>query len=445
MNDLIGAVYWTSGLVIIAVLLWFAASSHREKQPRAVKVSLLLLVGAAAFWIAYSYLSFVHPSLLLIPPGGLFVLTLLFFFPGNKPSTMSVGEITERVDERDVMFAREEYLPGTEKYEAYYAMRPHLKEVDDMIRELPPLLSPGGKYYDADVSARVTSVFRTIAAMTTQVDGEAAPTREAVDPIEITARMKRQVLEMGASEVGIARLNPMYVYTNVGRGPEPWGAPIVNNHRFAIVFTLEMDYDRVHQAPRLPTVEESADRYLDAARLSIELARQIRGVGYPARAHISDSNYQIMLPPVAVDAGLGELGRLGYLISPRYGARVRLGAVTTDLELIPDHPITFGVQDFCEKCRKCADNCPSAAIPANARTEVRGVDKWPTNVEQCVRYWRTVGTDCGLCMKVCPYSHPPTLLHNLVRAGIRRSSIARSLAVWADDLFYGRKLPIDRL
>ena len=84
------------------------------------------------------------------------------------------------------------------------------------------------------------------------------------------------------------------------------------------------------------------------------MARTIRGLGYPARAHIAGSNYQIMLPPVAQDAGLGELGRNGYLISSRFGARFRLGAVTTDLPLVPDSPVTLGVQEFCAACRKCA-------------------------------------------------------------------------------------------
>jgi hypothetical protein len=46
-------------------------------------------------------------------------------------------------------------------------------------------------------------------------------------------------------------------------------------------------------------------------------------------------------------------------------------------------------------------------------------------------------------MKVCPFSHPPTLLHNLVRAGIRRSAFARRVSLWADDLFYGRKAKVN--
>jgi reductive dehalogenase len=245
---------------------------------------------------------------------------------------------------------------------------------------------------------------------------------------------------LGADEVGTALLNPMYVYSHVGRGPEPYGAAINNTHKFAIAFTLEMNYANVEAAPDLPITEESAAKYLKGAMISLALAQYIRDLGYPARAHISGSNYQIMLPPVAYDAGLGELGRHGYLISPRFGARVRLGAVTTDLPLIAGKQITFGVKDFCEKCLRCALNCPSASIPKGSTENIRGVCKWPLNIESCFRYWRLIGTDCGLCMKVCPYSHPESLVHNLVRAGIKRSVFARRISTYGEDFFYGKKV-----
>jgi epoxyqueuosine reductase QueG len=120
---------------------------------------------------------------------------------------------------------------------------------------------------------------------------------------------------------------------------------------------------------------------------------------------------------------------------------VRLGAVTTDLPLVPDEPVCFGVQEFCEICRRCADNCPSGSIPKGGKERVRGVWKWPLAVETCLYYWRFIGTDCGICMKVCPYSHPRALVHDLVRAAISRSRIARRLALWGEDLFYGRRIP----
>ena len=430
--------YLVVGGSLALFFLIYAVYSIIENKPRAVSLGILFFVLITLLWFGTWYFLQVSDFIMGIILGAVGMVILLFSLPIGEQKKLHVERIPERVDERDVMFAREEYQPGTEQYANYYAMRPEYQKVDDNIRKLPPLLTPGGKYYHPDASKCIGAVFDTIGAMTTQVDGDIAPDRANLDPTCATRLIKQYSRDLGVAEVGVAELNPMYVYSHVGRGPETWGTQIENHHKYVIVYTLEMRYDRVELAPAMPTVKESAVQYLKAASISITLASYIRALGYPARAHISDSNYQIMLPPAAQDAGLGELGRIGYLISPKYGARIRLGGVTTDLPLIPDRPITFGVQDFCEKCRKCADHCPSAAIPKGGKSTIRGVEKWPMNVEHCIRYWRMLGTDCGICMKVCPFSHPPTFIHNMIRAGIKRSSFARTLSAWGDDLFYGK-------
>lgn len=430
----------TTGTIIALFFLMFAVSSFRERRPRAAWINLGLMAIVAILFIGFIFWWKLPGSLLSAAVVVIWILGLLYFIPLSKPTPMVISGITERVDERDTMFAREEYRPGTETYEKYYAGHPQYKDPDDRLRRLPELLGPGGYYYNPERAQQIKAVFKTIQAQTTQVDGEVSAGKLKIDPLSITSEIKDLVLRMGADEVGIAELNKMFVYSHVGRGPEPWGKPIELNHRSAIVFTLEMAYDSVQQAPDMPTTEETALQYLRAANISVSLARHIRNLGYPARAHISESNYQIMLPPVAHDAGLGELSRMGYLISLKFGARIRLGAVTTDLPLIHDRPKVFGVQDFCAICLKCARNCPSAAIPHGGKTITRGVGKWQLNAEKCTRYWRVAGTDCGLCMKVCPFSHPPTFVHKIVRTGIKYSAFARRISTWGDEFFYGRNV-----
>jgi len=202
---------------------------------------------------------------------------------------------------------------------------------------------------------------------------------------------------------------------------------------------VEMDFDIMATAPRAPVITESSKRYLQASLIAIWLASYIRGLGYRARAHI-DMNYQLILPAVAADAGLGETGRLGLLIHPRYGPRIRLAAVSTDLPLIADKPISFGVQAFCGDCKKCALNCPAGAISFGDRKMVRDVLKWSSNQEACYRYWRQAGTDCGMCIRVCPYSRPDTIVHNIVRLTAKNSPLGRKLAIAGDGLFYGKKI-----
>jgi ferredoxin len=433
-----------TGMLLLAGLVWFAGASVREHQPRAAGLALALALGVVVLSTIHIYVWAIPDAVLLSGTAGVWILGLFYFLPLGKPTAMALGTATERVDERDTMFAREEYEPDTSRYREYYQRHPDFKQDDDRLRRLPELLTPGGRYYDPARAERIQAVFRATRALTTQVDGEVAGRRTAASAAALTAAFKDQVLRLGAAEVGVARLDPMFVYSHVGRGPEPYGQPIDLKHRFAIAFTLEMDYECVRHAPDLLITEESATQYLRGANIAVSVARQIRALGYPARAHTSESNYQIMLPPVAQAAGLGELSRMGYLISRRYGGRVRLGAVTTDLPLVPDEPIAFGVQDFCAICLKCAENCPSSAIPTGAKTTVRGVDKWQLDVVRCLHYWRVAGTDCGLCMRACPYSHPPTTSHRLVRRALRRSAAARPLSVWAENFFYGRRVSVRR-
>ncbi len=451
------AIHLISGSAVVLFWALFCLSAVRERRPRAAVRSGLVSFALAAIWFGPAAIWALPSWALTMAAGVILLLAALFFLPLGTTHGLEyrpVGETVdgpdkargeERVDERDIMFAREEYLPGTSKYETYYARRPELKASDDKIRSLPQLLEPGARLYDPVRSLYTASIFQVIEGLLGQVEGDVGPDHLSVaaggdlTPAEMTARIKEYTLHLGAAEVGIARLEPAWIYSHVGRGPELWGAPIQNRHRFAIAFTLEMDYGHVEQAPAIGITEESAREYLQGALISLTLAGFIRQLSHPARAHIAGSNYQIMMPPVAHAAGLGELGRCGYLISRKYGARVRLGAVTTDLPLVPDTPVIFGVQDFCARCRRCAVNCPSGSIPRGGKVTVRGVAKWPLAAESCLQYWRYLGTDCGLCMKVCPYSHPPTLVHTLVRAGIRRSCFARAVAVMGEDLIYGRR------
>ena len=133
---------------------------------------------------------------------------------------------------------------------------------------------------------------------------------------------------------------------------------------------------------------------------------------------------------------------MGLLITPRLGPRVRLGVVTTEMPLLPDAPGDDpSVLDFCTVCSKCATTCPVGAIPSGPRSEIDGALRWRIDDATCYRYWCRVGTDCGACMRVCPYSHPDSPAHAVVRWAIRRSASARRALLWLDDLFYGHRPP----
>jgi ferredoxin len=345
----------------------------------------------------------------------------------------------ERYDERDIPFSRVRLKPGTREYAAYYAMRPRNLKVDDEIRALPGLLADGAGLSDPALFASAEGSFFLTECLRDAVDGPVSERRQAHDPRRMTDYLKSLALYYGARSAGVAELRPYHVYSHIGRDLRRHGEPIPFEPGHALAFTVEMDERMVRSAPRAPTVMESARQYVEAARVAVPLAAAIRAMGYPARAHI-DGHYRVVAPLVARDAGLGEIGRMGLLMAPRLGPRVRLGVVTTPLPLVPDRASRdVTVVDFCSRCRKCADNCPAGAIPAGAGDEVAGGRRWRVDGDACFRYWNQVGTDCARCLAVCPYSHADNPFHNAVRWGVRRSGLFRRAAVRLDDVFYGRR------
>ncbi len=404
----------------------------REQEYRAVRIGGVFTLAFLAFVVIVFLISSFTIFWL-----GLFFLFLIFvsvFLPFTSYREMTFSGEKSRYDERDIMFARARYKKGTPEYRDYYQRHPERQKEDEAIRNLPELCEPGGAFYEPVIAQKTASLFDLNKKLIPYADGQPAE-KKNVDK-NITAVLKNMAYSMGAVDVGMTRLKKEHVYSHIGRGPGTYGQPIDLDHSFVIVFAVEMDYRVMQKAPQMPVAAESAEKYLQAGTIAVAMAKFIRAMGYEARAH-TDTNYRIIVPAVAQDAGLGEVGRIGLLIHSRYGPRIRLAAVSTTLPVQIDQPIPFGVQDFCRACKKCATNCPSGAISHGLPREVRGVTKWSTNQEACYRFWRLAGTDCGICLRVCPYSKPHTLAHNFVRFAIKKSPAARYLAVWADDLFYG--------
>jgi reductive dehalogenase len=210
-------------------------------------------------------------------------------------------------------------------------------------------------------------------------------------------------------------------------------------HTHAIAITVEMDHRMMLSAPKGSSVMESSEQYLRSGILALKLAAWIRELGYEATAHI-DGNYEVICPLVAVDAGLGTIGRMGLLMTSDLGPRVRISAVTTNMPLTVNAPKSDrSTLHFCHHCKKCARVCPAAAIPEGPRSKLDGAERWRINSEKCYHFWTTSGTDCGRCISVCPYSHPDNSFHRFIRWGIKNNLLFRRMAIKLDDIFYGPK------
>ena len=427
------------GLVLGGALGAFSLVSAREGERRATLVFASAAALAVLFLVLFPVLTRAIGSWVLGLAAAVAVAVVIrCCLPLRRPIALG-GDPDRRVDERDIMFARARLKPGSPEFEAYYRSRPDNLAGDELTRSLPGLLSLEAEKAEPLAFAAAKSAFLITEELRHAVDGEVADHPVEDSPENRTARLKELALTWGAIDVGVAELDPAFVYTHVGRGTGSWGTEVTLGHRWAIAFTVEMDHREVAQAPAAAVVAESARQYVESAKIAVHLAAVIRGLGWPARAHI-DGNYRVIAPLVARAAGLGEIGRMGLLMTPRLGPRVRIGVVTTDCPLVPDQPGDDPTMlDFCSICKKCAINCPVAAIPDGERQHGERGRRWVIDHETCFRYWNVIGTDCATCMKVCPYSHPDNWMHNLVRKIIRISPGARSLMLWADDIVYGRK------
>jgi len=244
-----------------------------------------------------------------------------------------------------------------------------------------------------------TRIHRVIVALFWQDRRRVGPVsgRQIVppEPAEMAAQIKAVARRSGAALVGVTRLTDDVRYAD-------FDVPFT----YAISVAVPMDREEMLHTPSDRSGLEIQRVYKDVNRVAIELAEHIRALGWPARAstNISPDATEVLHLPIAVRAGLGQLGKHGSMITPEHGSNLRLATVLTDLPLAIDEPRDFGVDDFCASCRICETNCPPHAL-SPSKQMVRGVHRWYVDFDKCVPYFaKTAG--CGICIEVCPWSEP---------------------------------------
>lgn len=227
-------------------------------------------------------------------------------------------------------------------------------------------------------------------AMVPDRDGAIAPEpRDVSDVAAITAEIKDKARELGADLVGACELTPIMI-------DREFDMP----HRNVVAIVVHEDYAKSLRGAA--AIEAETYRvYVEVARIATDLSAYIRNMGFPAWAQHNGVT-QIQAIPTMYQCGFGELGRNGSLINPNYSANFRPSFVTTDLPLEYDAPLVYGVQDTCENCNLCRNNCPGDAI-ATDHIVTEGIKRWRIEMEKCYPYSRLHEAYCHICVDVCPY------------------------------------------
>lgn len=246
------------------------------------------------------------------------------------------------------------------------------------------------------------------------VEPYAAPPGEAAATVKAAARL------YGAALAGIAPMDESYVNLNEQGRPvvfDDVDLPMVSEAKFVIprkmkwvvALAIPMDLDLLSQAPSATADTASGLGYSHSAFAVASLAEFIRGLGYQAIPSVNDTAQSV---PFAIDAGLGELSRMNKLVTPEFGAAVRLCKVFTDLPMACDRPVDFGVAEACRQCKRCAEACPAAALSFDDEPsfQTRGVwnnpghKAWFEDSYRCFSFWQSSGTACAVCLTSCPFT-----------------------------------------
>ena len=228
-------------------------------------------------------------------------------------------------------------------------------------------------------------------AIAAKKSGDIEPTVKPVPVKDVSQEIKARASEVGFGEVGITRFDRRYVQ----EAHKSWS----KNFPHSVCLAYEQDYEATQVTPSLDSEGTHFGTYRAMQDMALALANYIRTLGYHAQIWSPVVNNAVLIP-MFVEAGLGQLGANGQLLSPHFGSRARLMLISTDALVTYDQPVDYGINSFCNICQVCVNRCPGRAL---IRDKVwwRGVKKSKVIYKRCrpvmARY-----EGCGVCMKACP-------------------------------------------
>ncbi len=321
----------------------------------------------------------------------------------------------ERFSQRDDVFCRSFWDPAVRSdrsdlfYDTYRKPLANWRKVDGFTQR---------DYALRNASWHVTDVFAELKEDEDRREGyldELTVLRDAPDqqvpfdsPAAASSEIKRVGKLFGADLIGVTAYDERWVYTHKYSRRLEHEKPNVMPEGLTHVIAKEMDHGLIDTVPSALSGTATGWGYSEDTLTLLALSQYIRNLGYEAVPNLNDTALSI---PLAIQAGLGEYGRHGMVITKEFGPRVRFGKIFTDLPLLVDQPVSFGVKEFCEACRRCSDACPVQAIPDDApsarvynRSNLVGVRKWTVDAEKCFSFWTRQNSDCSICIRVCPYN-----------------------------------------
>lgn len=163
---------------------------------------------------------------------------------------------------------------------------------------------------------------------------------------------------------------------------------------------------------RIASYACAKDYHKTLKKMLLELQKQMLAIDSTLRSRAFVDTAPLLEKQLAVEAGLGWIGRQSLLITPRYGSYVLLGEIVVDrLFDSYDKPMQ---NVGCGKCTRCVEACPTGAI----------VEPMVIDTRRCISC-HTIEAEhdfaleqhgwifgCDECQNICPYNKQAAMHNN---------------------------------
>lgn len=180
----------------------------------------------------------------------------------------------------------------------------------------------------------------------------------------------------------------------------------------SIIVVLLNYYPEIKQNPGLPEIAKYAygsDYHRIMKKKLRSLLHRIQESGVEVHGRPFVDSAPLLERSLAMNAGLGYIGKNSCLISPEYGSYVFIGELIVDIDLAVDSPFS---ENLCKNCSLCVDACPAGALDGKFLDARKCISYHSNESKEAPPKYVQDKMDnkifgCDMCQDVCPRNASP--------------------------------------